>query len=134
MLAGERQLRTGIALSFAAALAQSLTAIIFIVVAAAILRMSSVAMNGGRRLDRDPVLCPDRVCSGSGCWCGAFSATDMITATIMTATITMTMGTITNMRMKATPIIMSSCPKRVRTCARRSAWCWRSVSGPVPVP
>jgi nickel/cobalt transporter (NicO) family protein len=46
MLAGERQLRTGIALSFAAALAQSLTAIIFIVVAAAILRMSSVAMNG----------------------------------------------------------------------------------------
>ena len=46
MLAGERQLRTGIALSFAAALAQSLTAIIFVLVAAALLRLSSVTMNG----------------------------------------------------------------------------------------
>ena len=46
MLAGERQLKTGIALSFAAALAQSLTAIIFVLVAAALLQLSSVAMNG----------------------------------------------------------------------------------------
>ena len=45
MLAGERQLRNGIALSFAAALAQSLTAIIFVLVAAALLSMTAVAMN-----------------------------------------------------------------------------------------
>jgi len=46
MLAGERQLRTGILLSFAAALAQSLTAIVFILIAAALLQLSSTAMNG----------------------------------------------------------------------------------------
>ena len=46
MLAGERQLRTGIILSFAAALAQSLTAIVFILIAAALLQLSSTAMNG----------------------------------------------------------------------------------------
>ena len=46
MLAGERQLKSGIALSFAAALAQSLTAIIFVVIAAAVLSMTSTAMSG----------------------------------------------------------------------------------------
>ncbi|MBU1173892.1 MAG: hypothetical protein KKH72_00705, partial [Alphaproteobacteria bacterium] len=45
MLAGERQLGNGIALSFAAALAQSLTAIVFVLVAAALLNMTAVAMN-----------------------------------------------------------------------------------------
>ena len=129
MLAGERQLRTGIALSFAAALAQSLTAIIFIVVAAAILRMSSVAMNG---VAGSIETLSYALIVLLGIWLlvrrffghGHDHGHDHDT----------TIGTITNMRMKATPIIMSSCPKRVRTCARRSAWCWRSVSGPVPVP
>lgn len=45
MLANERQVRRGIGLSFAAAMMQSLVAVIFVGVAAAILGLSSVAMN-----------------------------------------------------------------------------------------
>ncbi len=44
MLANERQLRRGVALSFAAALMQSVVAVVFVGVAAAILGLSSVAM------------------------------------------------------------------------------------------
>ena len=44
MLANERQVRRGIVLSFAAALMQSLVAVVFIGVAAAILGLSSIAM------------------------------------------------------------------------------------------
>lgn len=46
MLAGERQLKTGIALSFAAALMQSVTAVVFVLVAAAALNLTSSAMSG----------------------------------------------------------------------------------------
>lgn len=45
MLANERQVRRGIGLSFAAAMMQSLVAVVFVGVAAAILGLSSVAMN-----------------------------------------------------------------------------------------
>ncbi len=46
MLAGERQLKNGIALSFAAALMQSVTAVVFVLVAAAALNLTSTAMSG----------------------------------------------------------------------------------------
>jgi ABC-type nickel/cobalt efflux system permease component RcnA/ABC-type uncharacterized transport system substrate-binding protein len=45
LLAGERQLKSGIALSFASALMQSLTAIAFVLIAAAALKMTSMAMS-----------------------------------------------------------------------------------------
>lgn len=45
ILANERQVRRGIGLSFAAAMMQSLVAVVFVGVAAAILGLSSVAMN-----------------------------------------------------------------------------------------
>lgn len=45
MLANERQLKRGISLSFAAALMQSLVAVVFVGIAAAILGLSSIAMS-----------------------------------------------------------------------------------------
>ena len=45
VLANERQVRRGIALSFAAAMLQSLVAIVFVLVAAAALKLTSVAMS-----------------------------------------------------------------------------------------
>lgn len=45
MLANERQMRRGIVLSFAAALMQSLVAVVFVGIAAAILGLSSIAMD-----------------------------------------------------------------------------------------
>lgn len=46
MLANERQVRRGIGLSFAAAMMQSVVAVVFVGIAAAILGLSSVAMDG----------------------------------------------------------------------------------------
>ncbi len=45
MLANEREVRHGIALSFVAAMLQSLVAVAFVLIAAAILRLSSIAMD-----------------------------------------------------------------------------------------
>lgn len=45
MLANERQLKRGIALSFAAAMMQSLVAVVFVLVAAGLLGLSSIAMS-----------------------------------------------------------------------------------------
>lgn len=59
VLAGERMLRRGIALSFASALAQSLSAILFVLVAAALLEHDQHRHDRRRRRRRDAVLCAD---------------------------------------------------------------------------
>lgn len=46
VLAGESEIRRGIALSFAAAMLQSVVAIVFVLIAAAVLNMTSIAMSG----------------------------------------------------------------------------------------
>ncbi|HEY8595989.1 MAG TPA: DUF1007 family protein [Devosiaceae bacterium] len=46
LMASERQLRRGLALSFAAAMMQSVVAVAFIIVAALVLRMTSIGMSG----------------------------------------------------------------------------------------